>query len=205
MSRRSTVTAEPKSFRVLFVTMLIFGIIGLVVSFILSIEEFKIIKNPAAVLSCSINAVLDCSGVMKTWQASVFGFPNMFIGLMAFPVVITTAVVALAGARLPRLFWRAATICFGLGMLFSYWLFFSSVYVIEILCPWCLVITLTTTILFETVLRYSLLENVFNLPGRAHDSVMRFVSKDFDKLMTASWIVLLAVLVFLKFGTDLFA
>ena len=197
--------ARAGAYRPLFITMLVFGIIGLITSFVLSIEEFHLLKNPDAVLSCSLNLVLNCSEVMKTWQASVFGFPNMFIGLMAFPVVITTAVVALLGAQLPRWFWLTATICFGLGLVFAYWLFFNSVYVIQVLCPWCLVITATTTILFETIMRYSLRENIFNFKKKANASIQKFLDQDYDKLLTASWMVLLVVLVVLKFGTDLFA
>ena len=75
----------------IFGTMLAFGIAGLAASFVLAVEEFHLLKDPNAVLSCTINLVLNCSEVMKTWQASVFGFPNMFIGLMGYSVVITTA------------------------------------------------------------------------------------------------------------------
>lgn len=193
------------SSRSLFITMLIFGIVGLVVSFILSVEEIRVIQNPDAVLSCSINVILNCSTVMQTWQASVFGFPNMFIGLMAFPVVITTAVVALCGATLPRLFWRLAVAGFGLGLIFSYWLFFQSVYVIQVLCPWCLIITLTTTILFEVIMRYSLRENIFEFTKKTNSRIQAFIQKDYDKLLVASWVMLLVVLVVLKFGNGLFA
>ena len=189
----------------LFGTMLVFGVIGLVVSFILSVEKIHVLTNPQATLSCSFNAVLDCSKVMQTWQSRVFGFPNMFIGLMAFPVVITVATAALAGATLPRWFWRTAHVSYGLGLLFAYWLFFNSVYDIRVLCPWCLVITFTTTILFETMTRHALRENVWNLSQRANARVQAFLDKDFDKLAVASWVVLLIVLVFLQFGTDLFA
>lgn len=189
----------------LFGIMLAFGIIGLIVSFILSVEKIHVLQNPQATLSCSFNAVLDCSKVMQTWQSRVFGFPNMFIGLMAFPVVITVATAALAGATLPRWFWRTAHVCYGFGLIFAYWLFFSSVYDIKVLCPWCLVITFTTTMLFETITRYALRENVWNLPQRANARVQAFLDKDFDKLAVASWVVLLVVLVFLQFGDALFA
>lgn len=188
----------------LFGTMLGFGIVGLVVSFILAIDEIQVLKNPHAILSCSVNAVLNCSTVMQTWQAHAFGFPNMFIGLMAFPVVIVTAVVALSGATLPRLFWRLAVAGFGLGLIFSYWLFFNSVYVIQVLCPWCLVITFTTTILFEVIMRYSLRENIFGLSKKVNSRVQVFLQKDYDKVVIAGWIVVLVSLVFLKFGNNLF-
>lgn len=189
-----------------FGTMLAFGIVGLIVSFVLSVEEIHLIQNPDAVLSCSINVVLNCSTVMQTWQAKVFGFPNMLIGLMAYPVVITTAVVGLTKARkyLPRAFWIAANICYALGAIFAYWLFFQSVYVIQVLCPWCLVVTFSTTILLATITHYNLRENTFRLKKPAHEKILAFLARDYGKMVTAGWIVLLATLVFLKFGESLF-
>lgn len=189
----------------LFGLMLAFGIIGLVVSFILSVEKIHLLENPDATLSCSFNLVLNCSTVMQTWQSSVFGFPNMYIGLMAFPVVITVATVMLAGApRLPRWFWRVAHISYGLGLAFAYWLFFNSVYDIEVLCPWCLVITFTTTMLFELMTRYALRQNIWGVRPVLNARIQALLDKDIDKLIVASWIVLLIALVFVKFGADLF-
>lgn len=198
-------TGLSRSHQWIFGTMLVFGVIGLLVSFILSVDEISVIKNPDTVLSCSINVVLNCSTVMQTWQAHVFGFPNMFIGLMSYPIVITVAVAALAGAKMPRWFWITANICYGLGLLFSYWLFFNSVYVIQVLCPWCLVITFVTTILFSTITHFNLRENTFNFNKKMNDRVQRYLKKDLGKLFTASWILLLVVLVFVKFGDALFA
>lgn len=205
MSKSDEVIKRQKQSKGLFLTMLVTGIVGLIVSFILSVEKIHLLEQPDAALSCSFNLVLNCSTVMQTWQSSVFGFPNMYIGLMAFPVVITVAVVALAGATLPRWFWRAAHIGYGLGLLFAYWLFFNSVYDIQVLCPWCLVVTLTMTILFEAVTRYALRQNIWSLGESANNQVQTFLNKDFDKVIVASWIVLLTALVFLKFGDALFA
>lgn len=188
-----------------FGTMLVFGIIGLIASFVLSVEEIHLLKNPDAVLSCSINLVLNCSTVMQTWQASVFGFPNMLIGLMGYPVVITTAVVALAGGKLPKQYWIAAHVWYGLGALFAYWLFFNSLYVIEVLCPWCLIVTFSTTILFATITHYVLRENSYGLSKGINERVQSFLQKDYGKLVTASWLVFMIALVFLKFGDSLFA
>lgn len=200
-----TKTDKPTVNKWLFGTMLVFGIVGLIVSFILSVEKIQVLQNPQTSLPCSVNAILDCSKVMQTWQSHVFGFPNMFIGLMAFPVVITVATVALAGVTLPRWFWRAAHVGYGLGLVFAYWLFFNSVYDIKVLCPWCLVVTFSTTMLFETMTRHALRQNIWNLSQRANARVQAFLNKDFDKLAVASWVVLLFVLVYLKFGVDLFA
>lgn len=185
-------------------TMLGFGIIGLIASFVLAVEEFHLLKDPTTTLSCSFNLVLNCSTVMQTWQASVFGFPNMFIGLMAFPVVIIVAALGLARARLPRWFYVYANLGYFLGAVFAYWLFFNSVYDIQVLCPWCLIVTFSTTLLLATVTSYNLRENNFLLSKRANAKAQLFLDKDFHKVTVASWLVLMAVLVLLKFGDALF-
>jgi uncharacterized membrane protein len=188
----------------IFGTLLVFGIVGLVVSFILAVEEFHLLKNPNAILTCSINVVLNCATVMKTWQASVFGFPNMFIGLMGFPIVITIAVALLGGVKFPRWFLIGANIGLGLGVLFAYWLFLQSVYTIEVLCPWCLVITFTMTMLISTITHYNLRENSFGFKKETNKKVQNFIKNGYGKLLTAAWVVLLVALVILKFGDSLF-
>lgn len=204
MSNITSIIKKDHSHRGLFMTMLIFGIIGLIASFVLAVEEFHLLKDPTTTLSCSFNLVLNCSTVMQTWQASVFGFPNMFIGLMAFPVVIVVAALGLTKARLPRWFYMYANLGYLLGVIFAYWLFFNSIYDIQVLCPWCLIVTFSTTILFATITSYNLRENVFNLSKATNQKVQVFMDKDLHKLFVASWIVLMIALVFLKFGDALF-
>lgn len=195
---------EIKANRWIFGTMLAFGIVGLISAFVLTVEKFHVIENPNASLSCSFNLVLNCATVMQTWQASVFGFPNSLIGLMAYPIVIFVAVLGLARVTLPKRMLVAANVCYALGALFAYWLFFQSVYVIQVLCPWCLVVTFSTTIILATLTHYNLRQNTFGLRGRSHDRIKEVLSKDFDKLAIAVWIFLLVALVVLKFGDSLF-
>lgn len=186
--------------------MLTFGIVGLIASFVLSVEKVHLLQNPDAVLSCSINLVLNCSTVMQTWQASAFGFPNSYIGLMGYSVVITVATIGLLGAAsaFPRWFWRTVVICYALGALFAYWLFFSSVYVIEVLCPWCLFVTVATTILLVTVKHYAIRENIWQFSKPVHKKLLYLLEKDVDKVAVAAWLVLLVALVLIKFGDSLF-
>ena len=124
---------------------------------------------------------------------------------MGFAIVTSVAVGGLLGVKYTKSYLILAQIGFGLGLLFAYWLFFQSVYVIQILCPWCLVVTLATTVIFETLLRFNLRENTFGLKKALNKKVQTFLDKDIDKLVVAGWLVLLTVLVFLKFGNDLFA
>lgn len=193
-----------KSYRSLFLTMLIFGITGLIASFTLAVEEFHLIKNPDTVLSCTINLVLNCSTVMQTWQASVFGFPNMFVGLMAFPIVILVASLGLAGSRLPRWFWLGAQVGYTLGAIFAYWLFFNSLYDIEVLCPWCLIVTFSTTLLLATITSYNLQDNVFGFSKKTNKRIQSFTKSGYHKLIVATWLMIMIALVFMKFGQSLF-
>jgi uncharacterized membrane protein len=196
---------QQTSNRWIFGTMLLFGITGLIASFVLAVEEFHLLKNPDSVLSCTFNLVLNCATVMKTWQASVFGFPNMFIGLIGFPLVIAIALLGLSNVRLPRWFLIGAQIGYVFWTLFAYWLFFNSVYVIQVLCPWCLVVTFSMTMLSATITHYNLQHNVFGLSKKLHKKAEQFLAKDYDKLIVAIWVVLLIALVILKFGDALVA
>ncbi len=196
---------EEHSRKWLFGTMLTFGITGLIASFTLAVEEFALLKDPDTVLSCSFNLVLNCATVMKTWQASVFGFPNMYIGLMGFPMVIMIALLGLSKVKFPRWFLVGAQIGYVVFTLFAYWLFFSSVYVIQVLCPWCLVVTFSMTMLTATITHYNLQQNTFGFKKAAQKGIEKFLASDYDKLIVAAWIVFLIALVFAKFGDALFA
>lgn len=194
-----------KTDRGLFGTMLVFGVFAFLAAFVLSIEKLEIIKNPDAVLSCSVNLILNCAGVMKTPQAELFGFPNSYLGIMGFAIVIAVAMGGLLGVKYSRAYLVTAQVFYGLGLLFAYWLFFQSVYVIQVLCPWCLVVTFATTIIFETLLRFNLRQNNFGLKKTMNARVQALLDKDYDKLIVAAWLLLMTALVFIKFGQGLFA
>ena len=93
---------NPRIRTILFSEMLIFAILSLLASWVLSYDAIVLARDPEAQLSCSINAVLDCAKVGLTWQANIFGFPNAYLGMVSEPVVMTIAVASLAGVRFPR-------------------------------------------------------------------------------------------------------
>lgn len=198
--------AAGKRYRyVTFGFMLLGGIAALIAAFVLTLDKFEVLENPNAVLSCSVNIVLNCSTVMQSWQSHVFGFPNMLIGLMAFPVLITIAVLGLSNNKFPRWFLISSTIALLLGTIFAYWLFFNSVYAIQVLCPWCLVVTTSMTIMFSSYLHFNLKENTFKLKDATNTKVQWFLKSGFHQMIVLAWIALMVVLVFLKFGQALFA
>ena len=116
------------------------GIIGFFAAFILTVEKIELIKNPSYVPSCSISPLLSCGSVMKTPEASVFGFANSLIGVMGFTVVATIGMAIIAGAKFKRWFWLGLQVgtIFGIG--FVHWLIYQSVFDIGKLCPYCIVV-----------------------------------------------------------------
>ena len=187
-----------------FGIMLVGAIAALIAAFVLSLDKLRVLEDPNAVLSCSVNVVLNCSTVMQTWQSHLFGFPNMYLGLIFFPVMITVAVLGLSRVQLLRWFLIAANIGFLLALLFSYWLFFNSVYAIQVLCPWCLVVTTAMTVVFSTMLHYNLKENTFKFAKKHNDRIQRFLEVGYHQMIVLSWLALMVVLVFVKFGAALF-
>lgn len=155
--------------------MLVSSVLGLVASLVLSIEAITLAADPEAGLSCDITAKISCSTVGVSWQANLLGFPNAFLGLMSEPIVITVAVAGLAAVRFPRWFMLTAQAVYAIGFAFAIWLFFQAYFVIGALCPWCLLITVTTTLVFASMTRINLLDNNFGLPPRAHEMVSRWL------------------------------
>lgn len=205
LSRLSDMLKPKTGGKGVWVTMLICAVLAFLAAFVLSVEKLEVIKNPDAVLSCSINLVVNCASVMQTWQASVFGFPNSYLGIMGFAIVIAVAMGGLLGVKYTRAYLVTAQVFFGLGLIFAYWLFFQSVYVIQILCPWCLVVTATTTLIFEALLHYNLRHNSFGFTKDVNKKVQKWLDAQYDRLAVGSWLLLMVALVFLKFGDSLFA
>jgi uncharacterized membrane protein len=144
-----------------FIEMLVSSILGLIASLVLSIDAVKLAEDPLADLSCNISSTISCATVGLTWQANLLGFPNAFLGLIAEPVVITIAVAALGGVRFPRWFMLSAQVVYSIGLAFAYWLFYQAYFEIGAMCPWCLMITATTTLVFASMTRVNILEGNF--------------------------------------------
>lgn len=141
-----------------YIEMLVSSVLGLIASLVLSVDAVKIAANPDVVLSCDISAKISCGAVAQTWQANLLGFPNAFFGLIAEPIVITVAIAALGGVRFPRWFMVTAQVFYSIGLVFAYWLFYEAYFKIGKLCPWCLAITVTTTLVFMSMTRVNLMD-----------------------------------------------
>ncbi|HET6924413.1 MAG TPA: vitamin K epoxide reductase family protein [Candidatus Saccharimonadales bacterium] len=141
-------TAPSRLAKVLPWLLLIGGAIGLICSFVISLDKQKLAQNPSFRPNCDLNPIVSCFNVMKSHQGSVFGFSNPWIGLAAFAALMTVAVALLAGGRFKRWFWQGLEAGMVFGMVFAYWLLYESVYTIRALCPYCLVVDVVVTTMF---------------------------------------------------------
>jgi len=191
--------------RWIFASMLVGACLSLLASFVLSVETVELAKNPNAQLSCSVNVVLNCATVAKHPTSETFGFPNPFLGLIAEPIVITVAIAGLAGIAFPRRFMFAAQIGYSLGFIFAWYLFYVSFTIIQALCPWCLLVTLTTTMVWFAITRYNIREENLYLPKKVSRRLQKFIDKDYDKFILASIVVASIAAIIIKYGDGLFA
>lgn len=189
----------------IFSTMLVSACLSLLASFVLSVDAIDLAKDPGAQLACNINAVISCGTVGASWQAHLLGFPNAFLGLVAEPVVITIAVASLTGVTFRRGFMLAAQIVYTIGVIFAYWLFFQAMYVIGALCPWCLLVTLSTTLVFTSLTHVNIRDNNLFLSERAHAIAKAGLRMGLDALIVIIWLAVLVTWVVVHYGSALFS
>lgn len=147
--------------------LLIGGLIGFVASFVLTVEKLELLADGRYVPSCSFDSVLDCGAVMVTSQAAVLGFPNSLMGITGFAIVTAIGAGLLAGARYARWFWLGLQVGLTAAVVFVHWLIAQSLFVIEALCPYCMVVWVVTVLIFWYVTLRNLNRGVFSPPVRS--------------------------------------
>ncbi|HEU5110894.1 MAG TPA: vitamin K epoxide reductase family protein [Micromonosporaceae bacterium] len=187
----------------IFGTMLVSSALSLIASFVLSVEAITLAENPNAELSCNINTVISCGTVASSWQSHLFGFPNAFLGLIAEPVVITIAVASLGGVRFPRWFMFCAQVVYTLGLALAYWLFYKSMFHIGALCPWCLLVTVSTTLVFATLTHVNIRANNLYLPAPIQSALAAGIRANLDLVTVVIWMLILILAIVTKYGNQI--
>ncbi|MDN6793474.1 MAG: vitamin K epoxide reductase family protein [Propionibacterium sp.] len=177
------------------VEMAISGVVGLFASFVLSIEAWHLAQDSSRTFACDINSVLSCSTVAQTPQARVLGFPNAFLGILFESVVLAVSVAILAGVRFPRWYMWGVQTLYTVGLGFALWLFLQSYFVIRVLCPWCLLVTLTTTLVWAGLTRLNIRDGVLPAPAWAR----RLVASGTDWFLTGLVLVVILGAVALRY------
>ena len=177
--------------------LLVTGVIGWVASAILVLERLQLYKDPGHVTSCDINPWVSCGQVMGTWQSELFGFPNPLIGIVAFAVVITTAMTILAGARLGRWYWAGLQVGVTLGAVFVIWLWSQALFAIYILCLYCMIVWAAMIPLFLLLTVRNLAHGIIPAPPR----LVRFATEWAWTLVAIAYVGVAASVFFRFFAT----
>lgn len=185
--------------------MMAWSAASLIASFVLASEAVTLAGEPDAVFSCDINTVLSCGTVGSSWQASVFGFPNAFLGLLTEPVVLTLAVAGASGVRFPRWFMASAQVGYTVGLGLAYWLLYQAIFDIGAVCPWCLLVTVATTLVFVEMTRINVMEGNLPLPQRARRLLEDVIRHKLDLVAVTVWLLGIALLLVTRYGDALFA
>jgi uncharacterized membrane protein len=177
----------------LALVLIIFGIIGWIGAFSLTLERINVASNPDAVLGCDLNVFISCKTVMLTAQAKLFGFPNSLIGLAAFMAPIIVGFAILAKAQFAKWFWQLFLVGNFLGFLFVLWLFSQSLLVINVLCPYCMVAWTGMIPIFVTLFLFSAREDIISMPIRTTAFWDSAYSKAWIWVIATFLIIILAI------------
>lgn len=192
-----------RNYRKTYWAMLVSSTLSLIASLVLSYDAIKLAEAPNSKFACDINAVVSCGKVAKSWQSSLLGFPNSFLGLMLEPVIITVAIAGLGLVAFPRLFMRVAHIGYGLGLVFALWLLSQSLFVIHALCPWCLLVTISTVTVFSTITRVALLENIWNFSPERHQKIVDLLDRGWGRVAYTLTYAVLILAIYFKYGQEI--
>jgi uncharacterized membrane protein len=179
--------------------MTVTGLIGWLASLRLAVDDWHVLKDPTYQPSCNISPIVGCGSVMASRQGNLFGFPNMLLGLTAFAVVIALGLAVLTGARLHRALWITLNTGALIGVAFVHWLIHQSLFELNRICPYCVVVWIVTIALFWYVTLHNLRHGVIPVPGRGR-STLRLVMETHGMLL-AAWYGVIALLVLTRFWT----
>jgi len=187
-------SSEPRGLALL---LLVGGLLGLVASFVLAVEKYALLADPAYVPTCSLNPVLSCGPIMASPQAEAFGFPNPLLGIAGFAVVAATGAALSAGARLAGWYWAGLQVGATAGVVFVHWLIFSSLYRIGALCPYCMVVWAVTIPVFW----YVSLRNATAASGRWRPAAARALNgaRNLHGVVLTLWFLLIAAAILQRF------
>ncbi|MFF3896616.1 vitamin K epoxide reductase family protein [Streptomyces sp. NPDC001812] len=174
--------------------LLVTGLVGWLASFQLTVDDWRSLNDPAHRPACDISPVVSCGSVMSSPQGNLFGFPNMLLGLGAFAAVAVLGVAVLTGARLHRGLWLALGAGALAGVVFVHWLIVQSLYELNKLCPYCVVVWAVTIALFWYVTVHCLDRGILPVPRR-----VPAVVRDTHWMLLGAWYGVIAALVLTRF------
>lgn len=174
------------------VSLIAFGILGFIGAFSLTLDKIALLENPNAQLGCNFSVLVGCSTNLNSAQGEVFGFPNSLLGLVFWSVTVTVGVALLAGATFARWFWALYALAATASLALVIWFISQSLFVLHVLCPWCMVTWAVTIPAFWVVVLHAARSGALFLPP----SIRRFANSAFGwiPLLTLACYLIVAIL-----------
>jgi uncharacterized membrane protein len=174
------------------------GVIGVVASFLQTLEKLVLIQNKDAILPCNFNSIFNCSTVLNAWQSSLFGFPNSIMCMALFVIFSSVALVGAFGGTISlgvRLSIHGLSL-FTLG--FALWFLWQSTYVIGALCIFCLFCFAGLLMLNWGWLRLNANDLPIGERGRA--TIKRWIASGMDTFIWVALATVVAAAMLLQFS-----
>lgn len=147
-----TIPARPRG---LGTSLIVGGLGGLIAAAALIVEKIESLAHPAARLACDVSVFVGCSASLSSQQGSLLSIPNPVPGLAFWAVIITLGVMILV-VDLPRWIWWGLALGMAGAFALVVWFILQSIYVIGVLCPWCMLTWAVTIPLFLLVVGHVL-------------------------------------------------
>lgn len=179
-------------------TLVVTGFLGLLASWVITLDKFRMLEDAGFEPGCSINAVMSCGNIMESDQASAFGFPNPMLGLATYGAVVAIGMGAVAGARYHRWFWLGLQGGTLFGVVFCTWLMWQSLYTIGALCLWCCLAWMATIVMFWATTVHNVRHRFLPLPEGVRRALL-----EFPWLPTALHLGIVVILVWTRWGSAL--
>ncbi|MFF9124877.1 vitamin K epoxide reductase family protein [Streptomyces sp. NPDC014889] len=184
--------------------LVITGAAGLLAAWIITIDKQKILEGKLSgktfTPSCSLNPIVSCGSVMESKQATVFGFPNPLLGLVAYGIVICVGMSLIGRATFPRWYWLTFNFGTLFGVCFVTWLQFQSLYRINALCLWCSLAWAATIVMFWYVTSFNIRNGFLPAPR----PVKNFLA-EFTWVLPVTHCGVIVMLILTRWGSSLWA
>lgn len=174
--------------------MVLTGTVGWLASFQLTVDDWRLLRDPGYQPPCNISPVVSCGSVMSSPQGSLLGFPNMLLGLGAFAAVTALGIAVLSGARLHRRLWLTLDAGALVGVAFVHWLIWQSLYELNKICPYCAVVWVVTIALFWYITLLCLEQGIVPAPRGVLEVV-----QDTHWMLLGAWYGVITLLVLSRF------
>lgn len=174
--------------------LVVCGLLGLLASWSMTVDDFRLYTNGNARPACTIfNPAFFCGDIINNVQEKVFGVPDAGIGLVAYPVLTAVGVGLLAGARYRRWHWLGLQAGTLLGVCFVTWLQYRSLHVIGAIYPWCLLAWATTIAAFWYVTVHNIKHRILPAPNLVRRAVTAV-----HWVVPVVWYGLIILLIFIR-------